>query len=584
MSKALPPETPTPSRGLSSRLFFAALLMSCVLAASAAAETLRVDLGDGMAAALTDDREIYLEAPPLAGEGFLAFARRLAGDEAAAAKIALANGSPRRLLAGVRYRVPYTLLLGEYKLRVVRGLFKNDEPRPGGWRHVVSRGESLWHVAEWFTGDGRNFGALREHNRLADDSVVLGQSVEIPGSLLLPSLRAILPPPESSLLAYESDAGGDYAVYRLEQGEALYSSVVVRFTGRTYAEDVNTLATEIADLNGIPDVTDIPTGEPIRIPYDVLLPEFLPAGHPRRVEYEQGLTESARYSNPIRSKHLEGITVILDAGHGGKDPGAMKGNVWESVYVYDVMLRVKALLEAETAARIVPTTRDGESFRIVDSDRLPISRAHAVLTNPEYPIADPVAGVHFRWYLANSAFTAALADHGDSEKVVFLSFHAESLHPSIRGGMVYVPAASLRRGEFGKSGGVYAARAEVREQPRVSFSWKERVKSEGLSRELADHIVRNFRAHDLAVHHEKPIRDKVIRSRRSRPYVPAVIRYNAVPAKVLVEICNLNNGTDRKLLQTRQFRQEVAEATVAALLDYYGEKVPGNPQRVAAAK
>lgn len=553
----------------------AVALLGALWAAGASAATLRTAIGDGMVATLTDEGAIYLETPPLQGEGLLAFTRRLTGDDKLALRISEENSAPRRLLAGVRYRVPFALLLGEYKLRVVRGLFPNDEPRAAGWYHVVppgARGQSLWQIAEQFTGDGRNFKTLREANLLADDTMAPGQGLLIPGGLLLPVFAAALPVETGSQLAYQSDASGEYAVYRLKAGEALYSSVVVRFTGRTYAEDVNALAAEIAKLNAIPDVTDIATGHPIRIPYDVLLPEYLPAGHPRRVEYEQALSESALYSNPIRSAHLDGITVILDAGHGGADPGAMKGEVWESVYVYDVMLRVKHLLETTTSAQVVPTTRDGGDWRIVDRDKLPISRGHAVLTKPPYPITEAATGVHFRWYLANSAFATAVESHGDAEKVVFLSFHAESLHPTIRGAMVYVPAAALRKGEYGKSAAIYQAREEVRQRPTVSFAWKERVMSEGLSRELAERLVRAFRKNGLGVHPEKPVRDKIIRSRRSHPYVPAVIRYNAVPAKVLLEICNLNNEADRRQLQTREFRQKVAEAVVAALLDYYGEQ------------
>ena len=53
--------------------------------------------------------------------------------------------------------------------------------------------------------------------------------------------------------------------------------------------------------------------------------------------------------------------------------------------------------------------------------------------------------------------------------------------------------------------------------------------------------------------------------------MPAVLRYNAVPAKVLLEICNLANDQDRKLLQTRAFRQRIAEAVVEGILRYYGQ-------------
>jgi len=50
-----------------------------------------------------------------------------------------------------------------------------------------------------------------------------------------------------------------------------------------------------------------------------------------------------------------------------------------------------------------------------------------------------------------------------------------------------------------------------------------------------------------------------------------------VPAKMLLEVCNLNNEQDRKLLQTRAYRQKVSEAIVQGLLAYYGQDagIPG---------
>jgi N-acetylmuramoyl-L-alanine amidase len=382
-------------------------------------------------------------------------------------------------------------------------------------------------------------------------------------------------------LEYGADREGEYAVYRLRPGEALYSSVVVRFTGRLTAVDVNALASEIAARSAIADVTDIPVGYRVKVPFELLLPEFLPPGHARRREYEEGLAASARYSNRVQARGLAGITVILDAGHGGHDPGASWSGVWESLYVYDVALRVRRLLEETTAARVVLTTRDGERWEVPDRDVLPFSKRHAVLTTPPYPIADSQVSAHLRWYLANSLHREALAAGGDPEKTVFLSIHADSLHPSVRGATVYIPGAAMIGGEFGKSGAVYASRREVREKPRVRYSTTERVKSEGLSRQLAEQVLAEFRARGLAIHPSKPVREKIIRARSA--YVPAVLRYNAVPAKALLEVCNLANAEDRRLLQTRAFRQRVAEAVVEGILAYYGADGRGAPQTVTAA-
>ncbi len=56
-----------------------------------------------------------------------------------------------------------------------------------------------------------------------------------------------------------------------------------------------------------------------------------------------------------------------------------------------------------------------------------------------------------------------------------------------------------------------------------------------------------------------------------------MVRYNAVPAKLLLEVCNLNNPEDRRLMQTRKFRQRVAEAVVDGILAYYGQTAAPRP-------
>jgi N-acetylmuramoyl-L-alanine amidase len=547
------------------------------------AASLRVNLEGPDRALLTEESEIFLEAMPRNGEGMLGFAQRTTGSASKRAVISEANRGRTKLLKGIRYRVPLEELRPELQLEVLLALFPEDRVMSVGWRHQVlnaqgREAESLWTVARWFAGRGEAYRELRDANGLRDNNLVPGQPILIPRRLLRPSLRSRLPETPAHGLEYGEDERGSYAVYKLRKGEALYSSVVIRFTGRVFADDVNALAAEVAERSEIADVTDIPVGYRVKVPSNLLLPEFLPLADPRRQEYEQALRESSRFSNSVRAASLQGVQVILDSGHGGIDVGASRQGIWESVYVYDIMLRTKSLLEAATAARVTTLTMDGSSYSMVERDVLPASRGHRVLTTPNYPIQDSTVGIHLRWYLANSIFRRHAAD-GDPAKVVFISIHADSLHPSLRGAMAYVPGARYRQGSYGKSGAVYASREEVREKPSVSFSYNARVKSEGLSRELAERVMASFEAKGLAVHDDKPIRDRVVRSRRA--WVPAVLRYNEVPAQFLLEVCNLANSQDYELLQTRDFRQRVAESIVAGIADYYGEPQPVADQSIA---
>jgi len=145
-------------------------------------------------------------------------------------------------------------------------------------------------------------------------------------------LRSVTPQP--SAVAVRGGGALEYrdgeAVYRLRAGEALYSAVVVRFTGQLHAADVNASAREIARRSGITDVTAIPVGYTVRIPFDMLLPEYLPPANPRRVAWEKEKEELAAIRRVIRAADLEGIHVILDAGHGGADTGAIAGGVWRA--------------------------------------------------------------------------------------------------------------------------------------------------------------------------------------------------------------------------------------------------------------
>lgn len=540
-------------------------------------------------AVLTTSGRIHIEAKPQRNEGLLAFAERLCGSSRHASAVSRANGGIRRLRRGVRYKVPFDLLPERHQQAAIRALLPRDQATGEGWRHRVAstsrgaRGESLWSIAEWFTGAGENHGTLRRANNLTSNVIRPGQVILIPRNMLTEPYSGMLPAAATRVAAAAADSGptpfvrygsddrGDYASYRLRAGEALYSSVVMRFTGRLLASDVNELVDQIRKRNAIRDVRDLPVGYEVKIPLDLLSARYLPPDDPRRQEWEAQRSASQQIENELMALDLDGVTVVLDAGHGGRDTGAPVGGLWESVYVYDIMLRTKRLLESRTAATVVPTTREGATFRIQDSDLLPHSRGHAVLTDPPYRIQNAAVATNFRWYLSNSIYRQRRRAGAEPEHVVFISIHADSLHPSLHGAMVYIPGLVGITNNYGKSGSVYNSRREVRAEPRVSFSRTERTTSKGLSRDLAEHLLDSFRHAGLGVHHNSPIRDRIWRGRRV--YVPAQLRFNRIPAKILLEVGNLSNDRDRRLMKTRAYRQRVAEAIVNGILSYYG--VPG---------
>jgi N-acetylmuramoyl-L-alanine amidase len=526
--------------------------------------------------AITPEGSIWLSARPLPGEGIDAFVQRLTEDPKSKRQILSSNENLRRVRQDQYIRVPYKLLTGSFRKVAIEALFPQDRATAEGWEHPIAgvggRPESLWEIAEWLTGDGANYKKIRESGAIASLETKQGQVVRVPADLLLPPFKeavaAAAPaqaiPPE---LEFASDEKGPYAIYRLKKGEALYSAVVVRFTGRVHAEDVNAKAREIAERSGVTDVHSMPVGFAVKIPVSDLAPEFRPPGDPERIEEEQARAETAQFANTVRSADLSGVTLVLDAGHGGRDTGAVVDGLQEAAHVYDIACRVERIAKAKTRAKVVPTVGRDVPCPAASSDAVGDSRGARVLTSPPYPIEDAAVGVNFRWYLANSVYKKSKEEEREG-RMVFVSLHADSLHPAVRGTMVYVPGEKFLTGSFGKDGEPYASRREVRESSRVSFSRKERVEAEGVSRDLAERIVASFRAADLPLHEFQPIRRNVIRG--GREWVPAILRYNQIPARVLVEVCNLNNPEDRRLLRSRAYREKVAAALVEALVDFYG--------------
>jgi N-acetylmuramoyl-L-alanine amidase len=544
-------------------------------------------------ASLTSEYTLDIAVMPHDGDAWTRLAKRVTGDGGNWRAIAAVNGD--KLTSDAAVHIPFALLRPELQRQIISTLFPKDGLTDAGWRHVATgpagaESESLWSISEWFTGSGENYTAIRSANRGQALSTHPGDVILVPKRLLSAAfggereemnasssktaevrkpeddpiehasadapaadvaVEAVAPGQPS--LTYERNAPEPYAVYRLQKGEALYSSVAIRFTGRVYSRDVNEAVDRIVKFNGIDDVARIPVGYAVRIPFSLLMPEYLPADDPTRLAAEMIARESAKLAKRTRAKDLKGVTVILDAGHGGTDPGATFDDVSESQYVYDVMSRLRTILEKKTEAK-VSVTRD-EVF---------------VNTTPKFELDDPVVGVHLRWYLANSIFRHAIKRGVPKGKVVFISIHADSLHPSLRGAMAYIPAERYVTGSYQKNDQVYLARAEVREHPVVRHSEEESLEAEGLSRDLAGAMIDSFDERQLDTHPFNPIRDSVMRD--GREWVPAIIRYNMVPTRLLLEICNLGNRDDRALIRTKKYRQQVAEAMYHGIVNFYADR------------
>ncbi len=234
------------------------------------------------------------------------------------------------------------------------------------------------------------------------------------------------------------------------------------------------------------------------------------------------------------------------------------------------------MLETRTKAVVKLTLEDRQTgCRPSGTDKLEKNYQGTILTSPPFLVENhnqTDMGVNLRWYLANSIYRRALKQNFRSDRVVFLSLHADARHRSLRGVMAYVPGAAYRSRTYGFGSSKYGKFEEVREKRHVSFSKKSRVRSEAVSGRLADAVVEAFKQENLPVQPYQPVRNRIIRGKSK--FVPAVLRGNAIPTKVLIEMVNLSNRQDAELLSKARDRERLARAVYRSLFLHFGETPP----------
>lgn len=372
------------------------------------------------------------------------------------------------------------------------------------------------------------------------------------------------------LLTYQLKADEKYAIYHLRKGEAIYSDVVLRYTDRVFPLEVNALSLLIAKKSGIRDVRIIKPGQALLIPIDYLASPFQPEGSVALKDEKEVRDKIKQTESLSASPNLKGVAIILDAGHGGIDPGASANGLWESDFVYDIANRVRSQLLKETQATVrnvisYPGVRNTIRNRIKK-----ISPSAEILTSPPYRNdgENPSSvGVHLRWIVSNSWTSKFISAQGDPKKTLFISFHADSLHPSASGTMVYVPGSSGVPDRFQIRG---LKGVQVNELPKygsVTFTPQERFLGEVRSRQFAESLIKKLAQNQLPIHKNRAIRNII--QREGTAFVPAVIRYNKSSTKILIEVANLNNPVDAENLSDPEFRSRFAESVCEAIKGYF---------------
>jgi N-acetylmuramoyl-L-alanine amidase len=213
--------------------------------------------------------------------------------------------------------------------------------------------------------------------------------------------------------------------------------------------------------------------------------------------------------------------VVIDAGHGGHDPGAQSNGVSESELTLDVALRLSRLLEKQPGVEVV-LTRDSDVF-------IPLEER------------------------------TAIANREGAD--LFLSIHANaSRNPKARGVESYfLNFASNAAAE------AVAAR-ENAASSRAMHSLPEIVRAIALndkideSRDFAEMVQRSM-VRRLSARNTQ-VRDLGVKQ------APFVVLIGAAMPSVLAEISFVTNKQEGQLLKSTAYRQQIAESLLDAVLRY----------------
>ena len=309
-------------------------------------------------------KRLVVKLKPLVGEGGYSLARRVLLSNFRNLKTIRKYSKTRRLYRNRFITFPLKVINGSIRSSALKAVFFKDKAGIGYWKHRVTFAwETTSMIAGLFTKEGIKAGHLVRYNKMRNKGNILkkGDVIKIPWKWISPelSLRQVsLKPP---LKLKQDKSGKLYAHYQMKHGETLYSSVVIRFTGRLLNDEVNQVANKLLKLNNISDAKLIQSRQKIRIPLEWLSEEYL-VSQTSDVSSEKGSTKKtklkktklkktkkiksskavaskkklkrgkstqkavAQKTKSKRKNNVHKIHVILDSGHGGRDPGASAGS------------------------------------------------------------------------------------------------------------------------------------------------------------------------------------------------------------------------------------------------------------------
>ncbi|RPI50067.1 MAG: N-acetylmuramoyl-L-alanine amidase, partial [Acidobacteria bacterium] len=213
--------------------------------------------------------------------------------------------------------------------------------------------------------------------------------------------------------------------------------------------------------------------------------------------------------------------IVIDAGHGGHDPGASAHGISEAELVLDVALRLETLLLQQAGMEVILTRRKNDYLTL--EERTEIANNEA---------ADLFLSIH-----ANASSNAAAR----GVETYFLNF---ALNPQ---------AEAVAARENAASGKTMNSLPQILKAITLNNKLNE---SRDFASSIQRALVRGMRPRN------KALRDLGVKQ------APFMVLIGAAMPSVLAEISFVTNRPEARLLKTPAYRQRIAESLLAGILRY----------------
>ena len=226
--------------------------------------------------------------------------------------------------------------------------------------------------------------------------------------------------------------------------------------------------------------------------------------------------------------YAQNFKVVLDPGHGGKDPGAMRGNFVEKKIVLDVALKVGELLKLDKDIKVIFTRKTDVFVEVAERTKIANREKADVFVSIHVNAAKNTAAYGAETYIMGISKNEANLDVAKRENAVITlednyEKHYEGYDPNRPESLI---GLTLMQEQFIKQSIDLASKIQVR------------------------------------------FKDDVVRNDRGVRQGPFWVLHSALMPSILVELGFISNKEEGEFLNSEEGKNELAKAIARAIRDY----------------